>query len=225
MTGPVAGGSAPAARRRTVVKVCGLTRLQDAHDARRAGADWLGFVVHGDSPRRIRPESMSNILTTLPGATGVAVLVGVGPDEALALARRADARRVQLHRVDPADWPADFPLPAAFAVPMTAEGSLAAPLPPAPHLTLLDAADPRRAGGTGRRLPWPAARAIAAGRAVMLAGGLDGECVEEALEAVRPWGVDASSGLESAPGIKDPVRVEAYVAAVRRWDARANDGS
>lgn len=210
----------PERRHRTIVKVCGLTRLQDAHAARRAGADWLGFVVHGDSPRLVRPEAASNILTTLPGAVGVAVMVGVGPDEALALARRADAKRVQLHRVDPATWPADFPLPAAFAVPVTAEGSLAAPLPPAPHLVLLDAADPERAGGTGRRVPWDAARAVAAARPVLLAGGLDGACVEEALEAVRPAGVDASSRLESSPGIKDHAAVEAFVAAVRRWDAR-----
>lgn len=210
----------PERRHRTLVKVCGLTRLQDAHEAWRAGADWLGFVIHGDSPRRVRPEYMSNVMTTLPGAIGVAVMVGVSPDEALALARRADARRVQLHRVDAAAWPDDFPLPAAFAVPVTPQGALAGPLPGDRHLAMLDAADSDRAGGTGRRVPWDAARAVAASRPVLLAGGLDGDCVEEALDAVRPVGVDASSRLESGPGIKDPDKVRAYVAAVRRWDAR-----
>jgi phosphoribosylanthranilate isomerase len=207
-------------RPHTIVKVCGLTRMADAHEARRAGADWLGFVVHGESPRLVTPERMSNIMTTLPGMIAVAVMVGVTPQEALALARRASAERIQVHRVDPAGWPDDFPVPVAFAVPVAEDGSLTAPLPAPAHLTLLDAHDPARAGGTGRRVPWESARVVAATRPVMLAGGLDGEVVGEALEEVRPWGVDASSRLEREPGVKDADKVRAYVRAVREWDAR-----
>jgi phosphoribosylanthranilate isomerase len=105
-------------------------------------------------------------------------------------------------------------------VPVTADGALAAPLPDPRHLVLLDADDPERAGGTGRRLPWEAARVVAATRPLLLAGGLDGECVGRALESVRPFGVDASSRLESEPGVKDPDKVRAFIAAVRSWDAR-----
>ena len=208
--------------RRTLVKVCGLTRLQDAHEARKAGADWLGFVIHGESPRRVRPEVMSNVMTTLPGMTGVAVMVAVTPDEALALARRANARRVQIHGVDPATWPSGFPLPVTLSVPVAPDGALTAALPPPEHLVLLDAAHPTLAGGTGLRVPWESARIVAATRPVLLAGGLDAACVTEALEQVRPFGVDASSGLEESPGIKDLDRVWDFVAAVRTWDEARN---
>lgn len=210
--------SGPGAPRRTVVKVCGLTRLTDAHEARAAGADWLGFVVHGESPRRVRPEVMGNVMTTLPGMVGVAVMVAVTPDEALDLARRANARRVQVHGVDPAVWPESFPLPVTLAVPVAPDGALTAALPPLAHLALLDAAHPTLHGGTGRRVPWDSARIVAATRPVLLAGGLDPACVAEALETVRPFGVDASSGLEQGPGLKDPERVWEFVAAVRAWD-------
>jgi len=210
----------PPERARTIVKVCGLTRLDDAHDARAAGADWLGFIVHGESPRRVRPEYMSNVMTTLPGMIGVAVMVGVTPDEALALARRADAKRVQVHGVDPAAWPADFPLPATLVVSVGADGALTAALPEPAHLVMLDTAHARLAGGTGRVFPWATAATLARTRAVMLAGGLAADNVLAALEQVEPFGVDASSRLESEPGIKDLERVRAFVAAVREWDVR-----
>lgn len=205
-------------RTRTIVKVCGLTRVEDARVALEAGADWLGFIVLGESPRRIAPERAAAILAAAPGATGVAVMVGVGPDEALDVALRAGATRVQLHRVDPATWPADFPLPAAFVVPVDADGRLAAPAPGPQHLMMLDTADAARAGGTGRAFPWAAARTLCAERRVMLAGGLSGDNVAEALGLLRPYGVDASSRLEGAPGVKDPGRVREYVAAVRDWE-------
>jgi phosphoribosylanthranilate isomerase len=183
-----------------------------------AGADWLGFSVRGSTPRAIDPARAGEILGALPGATGVAVMVGVSPGDALELARRAGVRRVQLHRVDPATWPADFPLPAAFVVPVGADGRLAGPPPPPHHLLLMDTAHAAMDGGTGRAFPWAAARALCAGRQVMLAGGLDAGNVAAALDAVRAFGVDASSRLESAPGIKDAERVRRYVAAVRHWE-------
>lgn len=205
---------------RTQVKICGLTRLEDARGAREAGADWLGFILLGESPRRLDAGDVARIAAALPGPLVVAVMVSPGPEEALALATRSGAGRVQLHRVDPRTWPEDFPLPVTFALPVDAAGRLAGPLPPAPHLVLLDAADPVRAGGTGRTFPWEGAAALAARRPVLLAGGLDAGNVEAAIERVRPYGVDASSRLESAPGIKDPELVRRFVAAVRRTDER-----
>ncbi|HEV2105041.1 MAG TPA: phosphoribosylanthranilate isomerase [Candidatus Eisenbacteria bacterium] len=207
---------------RTRVKVCGLTRAEDAAWALACGADWLGFLVRGEGPRAIAPERAREIVAGLEGAVAVAVMVGVTPDEALALATRAGAARVQLHRVDPRGWPADFPLPCAFAVGVDGEGRLTDPEPAEPHLALLDRAHPTLAGGTGRAFPWAAARALAARRAVMLAGGLDGDNVAEAIRAARPFGVDASSRLESSPGVKDRERLRRFVAAAREADERAD---
>jgi len=205
---------------RTIVKVCGITRVEDARAAVDAGADWLGVVLKGESPRRIDGERARAISAALDGATIVAVLVSPTPDEALALATRAGAARVQLHRVDAIGWPADFPLPATFAVPVAADGSLTEPLPPERWTAMLDTSDARRAGGTGRPFPWETARVVAATRPVLLAGGLDADNVAAAVETVRPFGVDASSRLESAPGIKDAERVRRFVAAVRACDER-----
>lgn len=208
----------PRSARALVVKVCGLTRLEDARHALACGADWLGFIVHGESPRRIEPERAGEIAAALPGAVVVAVIVGAGPDEALALARRSGATRVQLHRVDAAAWPAVFALPAAFAVPVDADGRLRATLPPAAGLVLLDTAAGPHAGGSGRPFPWAAAVPLAAERDVMLAGGLGPGNVAEAIRLVRPYGVDASSGLERSPGVKDPDLVRGYVEAARAAD-------
>jgi len=205
---------------RTVVKVCGITRLEDARAALEAGADWLGFVMWEGSPRQVGSEVAAEIIAALPGVTAVLVMVAARPDEALATARRIGARRVQLHRVEPTTWPADFPLPVTFAVQVSEDGRLTSGLPPRDDLLLLDTADQTRPGGTGRSFPWESAATLAAERPVMLAGGLGPDSVAAALERVRPYGVDAASRLESAPGIKDPDLVRRFVSAVRAHDAQ-----
>jgi phosphoribosylanthranilate isomerase len=201
--------------RRTVVKVCGLTRREDASWALACGADWLGFIVHGESPRRIEPEQAAGIVDSVGGGVPVAVMVGVTPEQALDLARRAHAHRVQLHGVSPRGWPETFPMPCAFTVGVTPEGELQGEEPGPGHLLLLDTSIAGRSGGTGRVWPWAVAGPIAARRDVMLAGGLSSENVAEAIRVLQPFGVDASSALEAAPGIKDPERVRRFVEAAR----------
>lgn len=205
--------------RRTVVKVCGITRLEDARAALDASADWLGFIVRGQSPRRIEPRVAAGIIHALGDATTVAVMVAPSPDEALDTARSIGARRVQLHHVDPASWPPGFPLPVAFAVPVTSDGRLNSRLPSTNDMLLLDTAHDTKAGGTGLTFPWETAVALAARRPLMLAGGLCADNVGEAIDRVRPFGVDASSRLESSPGIKDHDLVRRFVTAVRVKDA------
>jgi phosphoribosylanthranilate isomerase len=213
----------PPARQRTIVKVCGLTRLEDAQAALGAGADWLGFVLKDVGPRRIDPARAAEIAASAGATTTVAVMVAPTPDEAISLAARLGADRIQLHRTNPADWPPDFPLPVTFAIPVAPDGTLQEILPAAQHLVMLDAAHPTLAGGTGNHVPWESARVVAATRDVVLAGGLDGDSVAAALERVRPYGVDASSRLESSPGIKDADKVRRFVVAVRTFDERARE--
>jgi phosphoribosylanthranilate isomerase len=204
---------------RTLVKICGLTRLEDVRVAIDAGADWIGFIVSGESPRRITPECAAEMIAALPGAVGVAVMVSPSPAEALDLARRAGATRVQVHRSDPAVWPVGFELPLAFAVPVGVDGIRAEALPPARHLVLLDTAA-AVAGGTGRTFDWQHAVPVALARPIMIAGGLDADNVADVIERVRPFGVDASSRLERSPGIKDADLIRRFVAAVRACDDR-----
>ena len=204
---------------RTIVKICGVTRIEDARVVAGSGADWIGFIVHGESPRSIAPERAAEIGAAVPELTRVAVMVGVTPDQALAIAKRAGAQRVQIHR-PPVAWPEDFPMPVAIAVPVTRDRGIPTPLPAARHLLLLDSADEHRAGGTGETFAWDVAVPLAIERDVLLAGGLTPENVAAAIERVSPFGVDASSRLESAPGIKDPERVRGFVRAVREVEAR-----
>ena len=114
--------------RRTIVKVCGITRPADARAAVAAGADWLGFILWDGSPRNVTPDRARAMSEPLEAAVAVAVMVAPTPDQALRTAALAGADRVQVHRVDPATWPADFPLPVTFAVPVATDGSLGAPL-------------------------------------------------------------------------------------------------
>lgn len=207
--------------RRTVVKVCGLTRREDAAWALECGADWLGFIVKGESPRLIAPEQAAAIAGAVEGGVRVAVMVGATPEQALDLARRSRAHRVQLHRVDAAGWPDDFPLPCTFVLGITPEGGVTGVEPPARHLLMLDTSYGERAGGTGRVWPWHVARGIAARRDVMLAGGLGADNVTDAIRELDPFGVDASSSLESSPGIKDPERVRRFVDAARHASSEA----
>ena len=209
----------------TIVKVCGLTSLEDARTASEAGAHWLGFIVKGESPRLISADRAGEIASSLPRSITVAVMVSPDPDEALSLARLAHASRIQLHRVDSASWPEDFPVPVSFAVPIAEDGAIIDPLPPARHLVLLDAAHDSLAGGTGRPFPWETARIVAASRPVVIAGGLDASNVGAAIECIRPFGVDASSRLEASPGVKDPDKVRRFTAAVRASDERLNAGA
>jgi phosphoribosylanthranilate isomerase len=211
----------PSAAAHTVVKVCGITRPEDARLALECGADWLGFIVKGASPRRIDAGRAAEIVAACGATDVVAVMVTPWPDEAVALAGRIGATRVQLHRVDPLAWPDDFPLPITFSVPVEPDGRIRGILPAERHLVLLDTSHPTLAGGTGESYSWHEAAELARERSVVLAGGLSPENVSAALAWVRPYGVDASSRLESAPGIKDPARVRAFLAAVREHDARA----
>lgn len=214
--------NAPAPRR-TCVKICGLTRAEDVRWARARGADWLGFILHADSPRRIEAAQAAALTALADGAVTVGVMVGVTPREALALAQVARVGRVQLHGVDAATWPADFPLECHFAVGVDASGAFSRALPAAAHLVHLDTATSTGEGGTGRVFPWAVAAPLARERRVVLAGGLGPDNVAAALAAVRPFAVDASSRLEAgpaSPGIKDPETVQRFIAAVRQEDDR-----
>lgn len=205
---------------RTIVKVCGLTNRDDAAHALACGADWLGFVVAAGGPREIAPERMAEILAALPGAIGVAIVADADPAGALAIARRAGASRLQLHRTRSRDWPADFPVPCAFVAGVDGEGRLHGEIAPEPHLVHLDTAHPTLTGGTGRTFAWDAARRLVGERAFALAGGLDELNVAAAITAAAPFAVDASSRLEREPGRKDPDKVRRFVAAVREIDER-----
>jgi phosphoribosylanthranilate isomerase len=194
------------------IKVCGITRLADALAAARLGVHAVGFVLWPGSPRAVTAARVQPIIEALPPfVTPVGVFVDPDPD-ALRAAQAAGVRVAQVVGALPETPPGMTVLPVAH---LAADGGLT-PARPGTTAVLIDAHDPRRRGGTGRVIDWPAVARIAATRPVILAGGLTADNVGEAIRLATPAGVDVSSGVESAPGVKDHAKLAAFVAAVRR---------
>lgn len=207
---------------RTRIKICGLTRPEDAAAAVSSGADALGVVL-APSRRRVTLERAAEVLADVPPLVArVGVFVDAHADEVWEAVARLGLTVVQFHGDEAPETCAAAPVPVVKALkvgpgfdPAGAEqyrGSVAA--------LLLDtlAAD-GAAGGTGVAFCWDdVAGRMPAWAPVMLAGGLRPEDVAEAVRVLRPFAVDVSSGVESAPGIKDRREIERFVAAVRAAD-------
>jgi phosphoribosylanthranilate isomerase len=214
---------APRPRLRPVVKVCGITSLEDAQRAVTLGADAIGFVFWPESPRAIGVDTARSISRQLPPFVAtVGVFVNQACADVLEVARAVPLTVVQFHGDEADDEVVSFPWRVLRAVSIGAETSPAR-LTRLPHsvTVLLDAHDPRLRGGTGRVIDWSAAAQVAADRRVVLAGGLRPENVGEAVARVRPWGVDVSSGVETAPGVKDPLKLRAFFEAIERAEPAA----
>jgi phosphoribosylanthranilate isomerase len=194
------------------VKICGITRQQDAEAAVEAGANALGFVFWPESPRFIDPYRARSIIGTLPPfVTPVGLFVNQPAGYVNGVAGLARLGAVQLHGDESPDAAALISRPIVKAIGFTgSRGEDAACDRWASHvIVLLDAHDPARRGGTGRVVDWAAAARIAARRRTMLAGGLTADNIAEAIARVQPFGVDVSSGVEESPGIKDRARLRA----------------
>jgi phosphoribosylanthranilate isomerase len=186
-----------------LVKICGVTRADDAQAAVAAGANAIGFVFWPDSPRFIDPFRARAIARRLPPfVTPIGLFVNQPRDYVGGVASLVRLGAVQLHGDETPEFAAslDWPVIKALSVDRAAAW-------PVETTLLLDAHDPVRRGGTGQTIDWAAAAAIAARRRVLLAGGLTAENVAEAVERVRPFGIDVSSGVERSPGIKDERKI------------------
>lgn len=200
------------------VKVCGITRREDALLAADLGASAVGFVFWPHSPRYVEPEAAAEIARALPADVApVGVFVDAPLDDVRRIAARVGLAAVQLHGDEPATLCDGLPYRVLKAVPVAGAATCAAAERVPRRITvLLDARDPVRRGGTGRTVDWGVAAEVAAGRRIFLAGGLDPGNVGEALRTVRPYGVDVSSGVETRPGRKDAGRLRVFFEEVAR---------
>jgi phosphoribosylanthranilate isomerase len=198
------------------VKICGITRDEDAQLAAQLGATAIGLVLWPGSPRYLGAERARAIVGNLPShVTAVGVFVNQPLDEVRRAAETAALGAVQLHGEEPLEYAQALLQPVVKAVPVTTGFDPAALGAWPPEITvLLDAHDPVRRGGTGTTIDWTLAARAAAHRPVLLSGGLTPENVAEAIGQVRPYGIDLSSGVERAPGIKDPGRLRALFDAL-----------
>jgi len=201
----------------TRVKVCGIRRRADAELAVTLGATALGFVFWPSSPRAVTPETVREITDGLPAfVSRVGVFVNQSPVSVLRTAAKAALTAIQLHGDEQASTYFESSLSIIKALPVSEGFSLSAVEDLPPRVTvLLDAHDPVRRGGTGRVVEWTVAAAAARVRPVILSGGLTPDNIRQAAAAVRPYAVDVSSGVESAPGVKDESRMRAFFAALQ----------
>jgi phosphoribosylanthranilate isomerase len=194
------------------IKICGITRVDDARAATALGVDALGFVFWAQSPRAVSIEQARAIIETLPPfVTPVGVFVDPSTD-LVRTCRDAGIHVAQIVGEVPALPPGVALLRAVTLAP---DGQGLSPEVPGRAPVLIDAQDPVRRGGTGQSVEWGAVTRIARERPVVLAGGLRADNVASAIVLARPAGVDVSSGVERAPGIKDHDKLAAFVAAVR----------
>ncbi len=194
-----------------LVKICGITRVEDALAAVRLGADWIGFNFWPRSRRYIAPAAAAAIVAALPPAVlPVGVFVDPTADELAEAVRASGVRSAQLHGDEPPELCAASPVPVVKGIRVRDAHSLAQLATYEVAGFLLDSATPGY-GGSGTPFDWALAAEAAAAVPLWLAGGLTPENVGEAVKRVRPRGVDVASGVESAPGVKDLAKMEAFI--------------
>ena len=199
------------------VKICGITSEADAQAAAAAGADMIGLMFYECSPRHIPLATAAEISRALPPFV-MRVGVFVNPEEKLV--RRAIGEcglgLLQFHGDEPTEFCTQFGVMSLKALRMRDADSLKQLDKYQTDAFLLDAHSPDALGGTGERFNWElAVAARTCGRPIFLAGGLTPENVAAAVRQVRPFAVDVSSGVESAPGVKDAARMRAFIEAAR----------
>jgi phosphoribosylanthranilate isomerase len=199
------------------VKICGITNAADAVAAAEAGADAVGLMFYPPSPRFVTLPQARDVIRELPPFVAkVGVFVNSSPDEVRRAIGECGIDTLQFHGDEPPEFCRQFSLKTIKAFRIVDSASLAAVHDYQSEAWLLDSFVPGKLGGTGAVFNWElAVEAVKFSRPVILAGGLTPENAAEAVRRVRPFGLDVSSGVESAPGKKDSRKVGAFIAAAK----------
>lgn len=206
-----------------IVKICGIKTLEVAINAVETGADMLGFNFYLPSPRYIQPDMCAEIISRLKtqgtSFTAVGVFVNETPQQIQEIMETCQLDLAQLAGDEtPQDLAAldgkAFKAVRPCAIQEAEEQIQLLARPTAPAL-LVDAHVKGAYGGTGETGDWALARYMAGQAPILLAGGLNPENVAAAVRKVNPWGVDVASGVESSPGVKDPLKISAFICAAR----------
>lgn len=223
-----------AKRGMTIVKICGITNVDDARAAVEAGADMLGFIFYPPSPRYVTPERAREIVLEIrklevasrkaeSGIRTVGVFVNALLEHVRAVMETASLDLVQLHGQETLEMVQALgarayksiqarDMETARALLEQYRGAVNGNVP----AFIADAPPAQLPGGNGMVADWSIAREIARVFPILLAGGLNAENAQDAILQVQPWGVDVSSGVERAPGLKDHAKVREFIARVKR---------
>lgn len=205
---------------RTFIKICGITSARDALAASHAGADAIGLVFYPDSPRVVDVAQARDIVAALPPfVTVVALFVDATEAEIHGVLQQVSIDWLQFHGEEPAGFCASFRRPWMKALRMAPGLDVAASAARyrEARALLLDSYRFGVPGGTGSRFDWSRVPASLP-RPLVLAGGLDVDSVGDAVRRLRPAAVDVSGGVEARKGVKDPARIQQFIAAVRAAD-------
>lgn len=206
---------------RTRIKICGITRLEDAEAAVSCGVDALGFVFYPPSKRAVTAIEAAKIIRELPAFVSVVGLfVNPEPEQVWAVLKECHLDVLQFHGEESAEFAQQFGLPYMTVVKVGAgvDSQQHIAQHPLAAGVLFDKYDPVQMGGTGEVFDWQSFER--GSRASILAGGLDPNNVSAAIEQTRPFAVDVSSGVESAPGIKCADKIQRFAHAVTTADRR-----
>ena len=209
----------------TKVKICGITRLDDARFCAAAGVDFLGFIQHTGSPRFVEPALVKEILAWVSGPVPVGVFVDESADAVNARCTDVGFQMAQLHGSETPETCAAVAVPVIKAIRVTHDASveqvqaLAAPYLGVVDFLLLDTHHTSLLGGTGESFNWRVARALTSEADVFLAGGISAANVAGAVATMRPYAVDLSSSVEESPGVKDLDKLADFFDAFRSTDA------
>lgn len=206
----------------TKIKVCGITNIDDAMRAVKLGADALGFIF-ADSPRRISPQEAGVIISMLPPfVIKVGVFVNEHASEINNIINSYKLNAVQLHGEHITNDNNSIAAPVIRAFRVKDSSILASIKRSNSNYFLLDTYSNNKMGGTGECFDWSIARKATQLGDVILSGGLNHNNITDALKAVRPYAVDVCSGIESAPGQKDYLKMQQFINEVRSWEYRTS---
>lgn len=203
----------------TKIKICGITREDDALVAARLGADFLGFIFVPSTPRYVEPERAAEIANAVRLDGEAPKFVGVFRDASndyiRSIARLIGLDTVQLHGAESEDDIRELGIPAVKTLRVRDELPDTRTTPSAAWL-LFDTYDERRAGGTGRRFDWGVLTSYERSKPFFLSGGLGPDNIAAAISLVRPDAIDVGSGVEDSPGRKDPGKLRALFERIKR---------
>ena len=206
----------------SVIKICGLTRQEDALVAVQQGADFLGLIFHRASKRYVSTEQAAALTRAVKAADWGAKWMGVFVDESVAtileVVETVGLDGVQLHGSTNADAASSLRGQGVFVIAghtIAGRKDLAKLKDVDADVHLLDAYVPGSQGGTGVTFDWSLAALAAQQHRILLAGGLTPDNVARAIHIVGPWGVDVSSGVEVSPGLKDAIKIKQFMTATR----------
>ena len=200
-----------------LVKICGITNLDDALFASEAGADALGFVLYKKSPRYIEPKKARDIIKRLPPfVTTVGVFADQTEAEIKGIISETDIDIVQLHGEEPPEFCEGLNKRVIKAIRVRGMENLTEVKRYKACALLLDTYDRNLKGGTGKIFNWEIAREAKVFNKIIIAGGLTPDNVADAIRVVQPYAVDVSSGVEKQKGLKDHLKVKAFIYKVKR---------